>query len=212
VDDSGPGQNPLSMFSPIFAEADLNGHEPFYPKAARGNSQQKYVRQSEIWRNRSRTTRALPHEKISDVMRRCILTKAQMTWYMSSFLAAIYGLTMSSITDTAPLHTPFAFNGRRILPIWILGVLFSLILGLQSCGRGPADDSADFVAKSYEGRIVQIDHRGNAPDDAKIFLVTNGKKHWILSMEWFKNGENHGPVLFLTKSKLDSIPDGDPIR
>ncbi len=79
-----------------------------------------------------------------------------------------------------------------------------------SCGSRPAEKKAE-AALTYEGQLVR--RPGGAPEDGKVYVVQNGKKHWILTPEWVaKHGYSWLNVKIISAQDLDSIPTAEPIQ
>jgi hypothetical protein len=90
-----------------------------------------------------------------------------------------------------------------------IGYLFLLGTILAGCSA-PRDAAA--VAKQYEGKLVR--RPGDAVDDQKVYLVTNGQKHWVTSKEWILAHGYHWPsdVSTIDADDLALIPDGPALR
>ncbi len=119
----------------------------------------------------------------------------------------------SAIINSHLTHEKEASHpGGRISRWALLLSLAVAILCAQGCysGNKPPVTSELNIAQ-YEGHIIKAKDPGAAPEDQKIFLVTNGKKRWILSMDWFKNGENHGEIVLVPRAELSRIPDGETL-
>jgi hypothetical protein len=54
---------------------------------------------------------------------------------------------------------------------------------------------------------------GNSPEDAKIYVVQGGKKHWVTSPAWVcQHASSFGNVSPISPEELDSIPTGEPFQ
>ena len=90
-----------------------------------------------------------------------------------------------------------------------------LLIGLflPSCGGRSVENQSNAAqgAAQYEGKIIK--HDGTSADDAKIYLVSGGQRHWIPSMDWFAaHGKSTGDVIHVTQDERDKIPEGDPAK
>lgn len=58
-----------------------------------------------------------------------------------------------------------------------------------------------------------VKQRGDAPEDGKIFLVRDGKRHWILHSSWVTAHASEFPrgVQMVSAADLQAIPLGDDI-
>ena len=93
----------------------------------------------------------------------------------------------------------------------------ALALSLLSCSSAPQSAPATSETEAakhakYEGQLVRL--QGMSEDESKIYLVRNGKKHWVMSPAWLDahRSELKGDVNIVTKEELDSIPTGDPLQ
>lgn len=75
------------------------------------------------------------------------------------------------------------------------------------------EHSVDPPAQSeYEGKLVR--RGGETPEDAKVYMVRDGRKHWIVSAGWIVRNGFRWPedVIVLPYDELERIPTGDPIH
>jgi hypothetical protein len=54
---------------------------------------------------------------------------------------------------------------------------------------------------------------GKNPEDAKVYVVQGGKKHWVVDARWFaiRGFRFSGDVVEVPVSEFDSLTTGDPI-
>ena len=64
----------------------------------------------------------------------------------------------------------------------------------------------------YEGRLVR--RPGSSAEDGKVYVVQQGKKHWLIDGGWCATHGCRFPedVVQIPADALESIPTGDPIR
>lgn len=76
----------------------------------------------------------------------------------------------------------------------------------------PADTLPAPVAPSFEHRMIR--RTGNTPEDAKVYVVEGGKKHWVVNATWFATHGYHfpGDVQVIPVGDFAAIPTGDPIQ
>lgn len=74
-------------------------------------------------------------------------------------------------------------------------------------GAPLASPSAD-----YEGRLVR--RPGTTVEDAKVYLIRHGQKHWIWDGHWITSHGFRWPedVNIISAAALARIPDGDPVQ
>jgi hypothetical protein len=72
--------------------------------------------------------------------------------------------------------------------------------------------TADQVAAHWENKLVR--RRGNSDEDAKVYLVKDGRRCWVLSAKWVASHGYKWPgdVHLISSLALEGIPLGDPIR
>jgi len=63
----------------------------------------------------------------------------------------------------------------------------------------------------YENKLVR--RAGPTPEDAKVFLVRGGKRHWIIFASWIVKHGYRWPeeLLILPPEQFDAIPEGKVI-
>jgi len=64
----------------------------------------------------------------------------------------------------------------------------------------------------WEGQLIQ--RPGSAPEDGKVFLVRDGKRHWVVTADWLKLHGYKFPddVHVISASELAQIPEGEVIQ
>jgi uncharacterized membrane protein len=64
----------------------------------------------------------------------------------------------------------------------------------------------------YDGKLVR--RQGSGPEDAKVYVVRNGEKHWIIDGQWITRNGYHWPedVHIIPGPDLAAIPEGAPIH
>jgi hypothetical protein len=64
----------------------------------------------------------------------------------------------------------------------------------------------------YEGRLVR--RPGDSAEDAKVYLVRDGRKHWVWDGHWITAHGFRWPddVNFISAAELAQFPEGDPIQ
>jgi len=100
-------------------------------------------------------------------------------------------------------------TSRKLIPI---AFLFLGII-LTGCAPSPQADQSPSKAVSVTWESKLVRRPGDAPEDGKIYLVKDGKKHWITHSSWIgaHASEYTATVQTITASDLDKIPLGDPI-
>ena len=71
----------------------------------------------------------------------------------------------------------------------------------------------DAIAKKYEQQLVRR-AGGASPEDAKVYIVIEGKKRWVTNAEWIQAHGYDWPddVHEIPASELDAIPTGPSIK
>ena len=64
----------------------------------------------------------------------------------------------------------------------------------------------------WEGQLVR--RPGTAPEDGKVFLVKDGKKHWVITGDWLKLHGYKFPddVHVISAAELAQIPEAEVIQ
>jgi hypothetical protein len=100
-------------------------------------------------------------------------------------------------------------------------VVSAVLLGIALAGcsdvstkSGPdrQETGAAAIIAKWNGKLVR--RPGATPEDAKVYLVRDGQKHWVLSSAWM---EKHGykwpdDVYQISAEELDQIPTGSIIE
>jgi SAM-dependent methyltransferase len=93
------------------------------------------------------------------------------------------------------------------VPADLSGILLhSMVTGFP---EHSVDPPAEIV---YEGKLVR--RAGNTPEDGKVYVVRQGRKHWIVNAGWVSENGYRWPedINVLPATVLDSICSGDPIH
>ena len=87
--------------------------------------------------------------------------------------------------------------------------------GLVMCAIKPRRDRDSIVASlrfprpkpMYEGRLVR--RPGDTPEDQKVYLIQEGRKHWVTSVQWLhSHGMRLEDTIQVSRELLDSILNG----
>jgi len=95
----------------------------------------------------------------------------------------------------------------------LLTFLMTVILVTAGCAPQPAPSPSALVAvPAWEGKLVR--KPGDTPDDSKVYLVKDGKRHWIVNADWLKANGFRWPddVHTIRAADLDAIPQGEPLQ
>jgi hypothetical protein len=111
-----------------------------------------------------------------------------------------------------------AYRDARISMAVLLGVPVLLLLGCSSPGPSTAAPATPEVSTSapaaspFEHKMIR--RIGNTPEDAKVYVVEGGKKHWVVNADWFAAHGYRFPsdMQLIPPDQFDVIPTGDPIR
>jgi hypothetical protein len=90
---------------------------------------------------------------------------------------------------------------------------FALFTGCSSAPVSSGSVATEATAVSrWENKLVR--RPGSEPEDAKVYLVKGGKRHWIVSASWISShGYNWpGDVNEIPREELEAIPQGDAIQ
>src|SRR3954463_12854326 len=94
-----------------------------------------------------------------------------------------------------------------------------LSLALAGCSdvsskSGPAgqETGATAIISKWNGKLVR--RPGSTSEDAKVYLVRDGQKHWVLSSAWMKRNGYKWPddVNQISAEELEQIPIGSVIE
>lgn len=103
----------------------------------------------------------------------------------------------------------------KLLSISLLSTLF-IATGCapqpnQEPTQATAGGQADAASK-WEGKLIQ--RPGTTPEDEKVYLVRDGKRHWVISGDWLKQHGYNFPadVKIIPADELAQVPLGDPIQ
>ena len=93
-------------------------------------------------------------------------------------------------------------------------LILLLAFGCSSAPPAPQQESSapPPAAAPYENLLVR--RPGTQAEDGKVYLVRNGKKHWVIKATWFASNGYRFPhdVREISATELDSIPTGAPIE
>lgn len=72
--------------------------------------------------------------------------------------------------------------------------------------------TAEVPGSRWEGQMIR--RPGSTPADGKVFLVKEGKRHWVVSADWFKQHGYNFPadVRVIPAEDLARIPEGDVLQ
>ena len=95
--------------------------------------------------------------------------------------------------------------------------MFVMSVGCSPTPRSPVamDESAKqgaVIATKYEHQLIR--RPGASTEDGKVYVVIEGKKHWVTHAEWIQAHGYKWPddVKQIPASDLDAIPSGPPIE
>jgi SAM-dependent methyltransferase len=91
--------------------------------------------------------------------------------------------------------------------------------GLVLCAEKPASGlvraSRRMIAPAnpWEGKLVKASKLIGKDEDARVFFIDHGVKHWVTSTEWIKARGLRIPedLLFVPPQDLAAVPEGPPI-
>jgi hypothetical protein len=90
-----------------------------------------------------------------------------------------------------------------------------LTSGCSSSSEPPATTQVNTpapAASPFEHKMIR--RTGSTPEDAKVYVVEGGKKHWVVNADWFATHGYHfpGDVQVIPADDFTAIPTGDPIQ
>jgi hypothetical protein len=96
----------------------------------------------------------------------------------------------------------------------IFGAAFILAGCSNSQPSQPVAATAPPAAPAGPYENVLVRRPGATPEDGKVYVVQNGKKHWVVNASWFTGHGFKFPddVHQIPVSEFDAIPSGDPIQ
>ena len=78
-------------------------------------------------------------------------------------------------------------------------------VGAQASSPGVSE-----VAAKYEGKLIRLAVTGE--ESARVYIVKNGRKQWVTSIDWIKSQGFKWPddVKPISREEMNLIPDGPP--
>jgi hypothetical protein len=120
-----------------------------------------------------------------------------------------YGYTYLVRKETRNL---WLFGGAAASKV-VLATVISIAIVTAGCSSDSkaTDSAAQKISIVWENKLVR--RPGDAPEDGKIYLVKDGKRHWINHSSWIgaHSSEFPGGVQTLSASELEAIQLGDSI-
>lgn len=100
---------------------------------------------------------------------------------------------------------------RRSPAAFVL-VCLGLTAGCTEAPRATSPAVETSKPSPYEKMVVR--RPGPTPEDGKVYVVQQGKKHWVVNAEWFPRNGYRFPedVREIPASELERIPAGEPIQ
>jgi len=95
-------------------------------------------------------------------------------------------------------------------------VTFAYMTFFAGCASNPAVPNAPMsqsaAASRWENKLVR--RPGSGPEDTKVYLVKDGRRHWIVNASWITSHGYNWPadVNEIPPAELDAIPQGDAIQ
>ena len=88
---------------------------------------------------------------------------------------------------------------------------FVLFVSLVGCSKPPEPAPVATAVSKYDKKLVR--RPGSSVEDSKVYLIRDGKKHWVTTAIWIKENGYKWPddVMMITAEELDSMPLGEPI-
>ena len=112
-----------------------------------------------------------------------------------------------------PFALPFllAISGfrLRVHRKWLVGIAAVTILTVNAVALQEIHSTyyLNSSAGPYENKLVR--RAGPTPEDAKVFLVRGGKRHWIIFGSWIvKHGYRWDQMLIIPPDQFNAIPEG----
>src|SRR5579859_3861689 len=90
---------------------------------------------------------------------------------------------------------------------------FALLAGCSSSSVGSNPATTQSTAPSpWENKLVR--RPGSGSEDAKVYLVKDGRRHWIVNASWITSHGYKWPadVNEIAPAELEAIPQGDAIQ
>jgi hypothetical protein len=95
----------------------------------------------------------------------------------------------------------------------IFAIVSILVIATTGCSSGPTvtESQPQKSASSLENQLLR--QSGDTPENGKIYVVKDGKRHWIVYSSWIgaHASELSGGVQEIDAARLEAIPIGDPI-
>ena len=110
-------------------------------------------------------------------------------------------------------------NSQNPLRTIIACIMYSGIFLSGGCsspatkGNGAQESSSARGAGSkWEGQMIR--RPGSTPEDGKIFIVSDGTRHWVISAKWLTQHGYNFPqdVHVISAEALAQIPEGNAIQ
>jgi hypothetical protein len=116
------------------------------------------------------------------------------------------------------MHMPVVMRMEKIgmpkrLMLIATVAAFALFAG---CSSTPVASSSAMTqataSSSWENKLIR--RPGSGPEDTKVYLVKDGKRHWIVNASWIASHGYNWPadVNEIPAAELDAIPQGDAIQ
>ncbi len=109
---------------------------------------------------------------------------------------------------------------RKPLQLVIHSAVVLVLVGnfwvTASCSKRGDNEQSSIAAQTsgpkWEGHLIR--RPGNTPEDAKVYLVKDGKKHWVVSGDWLKQNGYKFPedVQIISAGELAQLPEGEPYQ
>jgi hypothetical protein len=114
----------------------------------------------------------------------------------------------------SPRRSHFGWRVRTVLLV-LAGIVFLM----ASCSRPGADEhppqnsvANQPQASKWEGKLIR--RPGPTVEDSKVYLVKDGKKHWVVTPDWLKANGYKFPddVHVISADDLSQVPDGEAVQ
>jgi hypothetical protein len=101
----------------------------------------------------------------------------------------------------------------------VLPVLAGIVFLTISCSRPGTDEhsaqnsaAAQLQASKWEGQLIR--RPGSTAEDGKVYLVKEGKKHWVVTADWLKAHGYKFPedVHVISAEDLGQVPEGEAVQ
>jgi hypothetical protein len=119
-------------------------------------------------------------------------------------------------------HPAVARIGKYLKGVVILVVTASALAGLHAIGETYYANLVPFFGgwpvfrpdspqARYEGMLVR--RPGTSPEDGMVYIVWNGRRRWVLDVDWVKANGFRWPqdIQVITHEELEAIAPGPPI-